>query len=150
MVQCHMVQCHRQYNVLFKIPWLQCNCWLFPGKIKFPWQSKLLNSCYSMPIHWLVHGHMTSNNVQLFLAKWCERVTLQKLWRRTVQCYLQNVDHCCMWLEVAWCCRWNLSVFFKLCFCFGLLYNKSLNDCSPWDQSLVLNVKYIVAASSLP
>ena len=31
---------------------------------------------------------------------------------------------------------WNLSAVFKFCFCFVLLYNKSLNDCSPRDQSL--------------
>ena len=27
---------------------------------------------------------------------------------------------------MACCCRWNLSGFFKICFCFVLLYNKSL------------------------
>ena len=29
---------------------------------------------------------------------------------------------------------WNLSTFFKICFCFGLLYNKSLNDWSIGEQ----------------
>ena len=33
-------------------------------------------------------------------------------------------------LKVAWCCRRNLTAFFKICFCFVLLYNKSLNDWS--------------------
>ena len=37
---------------------------------------------------------------------------------------------------------WNLSGVFKFCFCFVLLYNKSLNDCSPRDQSLSVNYKY--------
>ena len=71
--------------------------------------------------------------------------------RETVHCYPRNVDRCCTWSEVAWCCRWNLSAFFKICFSFVLLYNKTLNDwlawerlrfsgnkiqCSPRDQSL--------------
>ena len=38
-------------------------------------------SCYSEPIHWLVHSHMTSNN-KLFPAKCHERATLRKLWRQ--------------------------------------------------------------------
>ena len=36
-----------------------------------------------------------------------------------------------MQLKVAWCCHWNLGAFFKICFCFVLLHNKSLND---WHQ----------------
>lgn len=35
---------------------------------------------------------------------------------------------------MAWCCCWNLSAFFKICFCFGLLCNKSLNDLSLGEQ----------------
>ena len=31
---------------------------------------------------------------------------------------------------------WNLSAVFKFCFCFVLLYNKSLNDWSLGEQSL--------------
>ena len=30
--------------------------------------------------------------------------------------------------------RWNLSTLFKFCFCFVLLYNKSLNDLSLGEQ----------------
>ena len=30
--------------------------------------------------------------------------------------------------------RWNLRAVFKLCFCFVLLYNKSLNDWSLGEQ----------------
>ena len=62
--------------------------------------------------------------------------------RETVHCYPRNVDRCCTWSEVAWCCRWNLSAFFKICFCFVLLCNKSLkSQCFPrlllgkhWDS----------------
>ena len=60
------------------------------------------------------------------------------------------------------CDRWNLSAVFKFCFCFVLLYNKSLNDwslgeqwvlfpsgnkihCSPRDQSL--SVKCFIGIS---
>ena len=32
--------------------------------------------------------------------------------------------------KVALCCRWNLKTFSKICFCFVLQYNKSLNDWS--------------------
>ena len=32
------------------------------------------------------------------------------------------------------CCRWNLSAFFKICFCFVLLYNKIINDWSRRKQ----------------
>ena len=38
--------------------------------------------------------------------------------RESVHCYPRNVDRCC----------WNLSALFKICFCFVLLYNKSLNE----------------------
>ena len=37
-------------------------------------------------------------------------------------------------LKMAWCCRKNLTPFFKICFCFVLLYNKSLNDWSLGKQ----------------
>ena len=37
-------------------------------------------------------------------------------------------------LKVAWCCCKNLTAFFKICFCFVLLYNKSLNDWSLGKQ----------------
>ena len=63
-------------------------------------------SRYSAPIHWLDHGHMTSNN---------ETVSRQMPWacniaktmtsngkqftvtRETVHCYPPNVDRCCTW-----------------------------------------------------
>ena len=34
------------------------------------------------------------------------------------------------------CDGWNVSAVFKFCFCFVLLYNKSLNDWSLGEQSL--------------
>ena len=60
--------------------------------------------------------------------------------RETVHCYPRNVDCCCTWSEHAesWCCRKILTVFFKICFCFVVLYNKSLNDWSLESQSKIL------------
>ena len=52
----------------------------------------------------------------------------------TVHCYPRYVDHCCTWSEVTRCCRWILRAFFKICFRFVLLYNKSLNDLSLGEQ----------------
>ena len=47
-------------------------------------------------------------------------------------------------LKVAWCCRWNVSAFFKIAFVFitgfdpfVLLYNKSLNDWSLGEQRIL-------------
>ena len=61
--------------------------------------------------------------------------------RETVHCYPRNVDRCCTWPEVAWCCHWNLSAFFKICFCFALLYNKSLNDWSLGEQWIFVSLE---------
>ena len=83
-------------------------------------------SRYSAPIHWLVHGHMTSNN---------ETVSRQMPWAGNIARTMtsngkqftvlremltavardQSVQ-----LKVAWCCRWNLSTFFQnlLSFCY--------------------------------
>ena len=54
-----------------------------------------------------------------------------------VHCYPRNIDPCCTWLEVAWCCCWNLTAFFKICFYFVLLYNKWLNDWSFGEQTIL-------------
>ena len=66
--------------------------------------------------------------------------------RETAHCYPRSVDHCCTWLEVAWCCRWNLSVIFKISFCFVLLYNRSRNDWSLGERWILfpsnLNVSF--------
>ena len=89
-------------------------------------------SRYSASIYWLVQSHMTSNNEMS--GQHCENYDVK---RETVHCYLRNVDCCCTWSEVAWCCRWNLSAFFKICFCFVLLYNKSLNNWSLGKQCIL-------------
>ena len=86
-------------------------------------------SHYSVPIDWLVHGHMTSNN---------ETVTHQMPWvGNIVKTMMSNgkqftVTH--EMLTTVALDRWNLSAVFKFCFCFVLLYNKSLNDWSLGEQ----------------
>ena len=122
---------------------------------------------YSVPIHWLVHGHMTCNN---------ETVSCQMPWAGNIAKTMTSngtqftVTH--EMLTAVECDRWNLSTVFKFCFCFVFLFNKSLNDwslgnsefcfprismlpstssletlrfsgnkihCSPRDQSLIVN-----------
>ena len=97
-------------------------------------------SRYSAPIHWLVHGHMTSNNETVSrqmpragnIAKTMTSngkqftVTREML---TAVARDQSVQ-----LKMAWFCRRNPSAFFQICFCFVLLYNKSLNDWSLGKQ----------------
>ena len=56
-------------------------------------------SRYSAPIHWLVHGHMTSNN-ETVSRQMHERATLRKLWRQTGNSSLLpgqqfTADRCC-------------------------------------------------------
>jgi len=94
-------------------------------------------SSYRAPIHWLVYGHITSNNENC-LPPWpnamsgqhCENYDVK---RETVHCYPRNVDRCCMWSEraVEDVVAGNSARF---CFCFVLLYNKSLNDWSLGEQ----------------
>jgi len=53
-------------------------------------------SRYSVPIHRLVHGHMTSNNETVYhqmpwAGQHCENYDVK---RETVHCYPQNVDRC--------------------------------------------------------
>ena len=94
--------------------------------------SKLTLNCYIAGVffrysahrcHWLVHGHMTSNNGTV-----CRQNTLSgqhyeicDVKRETVHRYPRNVavsrDQSVQ-LKMAWCCRWNLSALFKICFCF--------------------------------
>ena len=78
-------------------------------------------SRYSAPIHWLAHGHMTSNNAKTTTSN-VKQFTVTREMLTAVARY-QRVQ-----LKVVWCCRANLSAFFKICFCFVLLFNKSLND----------------------
>ena len=91
-------------------------------------------SRYSASIHWLVYGHRTSNN---------ETVPCQMPWacnkRETVHCYLWNVDRCCTWSEVTWCCAGISVLFSKFAFVrLGETLRFSGNKIhrSPRDQSL--------------
>ena len=85
----------------------------------------------------MVTWHLT---MKLFPAKRHEQATLQKLWRQTgnssllpAKCWpLFHVIRACSW-------RWPhvariFIAFFKICFCFVLLYKKSLNDWSLGKQ----------------
>ena len=105
---------------------------------------------YSAPIHWLVHGHMTSNN---------ETVSRQMSWAgniaKTMTSNGKQFTVTRQMLTAVARDGWNLSAVFKFCFCFVLPYNKSLMigplgnsefclprismfkiHCSPRDQSL--------------
>ena len=86
-------------------------------------------SRYRAPIHWLVHGHMTSNN---------ETASRQMPWKgniaKTMTSNGKQFTVTGEMLTAVACDRWNLSAVFKFCFCFVLLYNKSLNDWSLGEQ----------------
>ena len=77
-------------------------------------------SHYSAPIHWLVHGHMTSNN---------ETVSHQMPWAgniaKTMTSNGKQFTVTRQMLTAVASDGWNLSACFKFCFCFVLLYNKS-------------------------
>ena len=84
-------------------------------------QSLFLHSCrfphYSSPIHWLVHGHMTSNSDCLppnaMSGQRCEKYDVK---RETVHYYREMLTAIArdqrVQVKVACCCRWNLSVGF--------------------------------------
>ena len=94
-------------------------------KVLYSWRF----SRYSAPINWLVHGHMTSNNETVSrqmpragnIAKTMTSNGKQfTVTREMLTAVARN--------------RWNLSAVFQFCFCFVLLYNKSLNDWSLGEQ----------------
>ena len=91
-------------------------------------------SRYSAPFHWLVHGHMTSNN---------ETVSRQMLWAgniaKTMTSNGKQFTGTREMLTAVARDGWNLSAVFKLCFCFVLLYNKIHSSPLPSDQSLSVN-----------
>ena len=97
-------------------------------------------SRYSAPIHWLVHGHMTSNNETVFRQMpWAGNIAKTmtsngKQFTVTREMLTAVARDQSTQLKVAWFCRRNPSAFFKICFCFVLLYNKSLNDWSLGKQ----------------
>ena len=99
-------------------------------------------SRYSTPIHWLVHGHMTSNN---------ETDSRQMPWAGNIaKTMTSNGKQFTVTREMSTAVardRWNLSAVFKFSFFFVLLYNKSLNDWSLGEQSL--SVKYLLKASTV-
>ena len=64
---------------------------------------------------------MVARHLKLFPAKCHERATLGKLWRQTGNSSLLPAK-CWPLLHVAWCCRWNLSAFFKICLFFWFCY----------------------------
>ena len=68
-------------------------------------------SCYSMPIHWLVNGHMTSNN---------ETVSHQMPWAGNIaKTMTSNGKQFTVTREMLTTIardRWNLSAVFKFCF----------------------------------
>ena len=88
-------------------------------------------SCHSAPIHWQVHGHMTSNN---------ETVSRQMQWAgNTAKTMTSNGKQFTVTREMLTAVardRWNPSAVFKFCFCFVVLYNKSFNYWSLGEQSL--------------
>ena len=97
------------------------------------YQSLLLYSWrfsrYSAPIHWLVHGHMTSNNETVSrqmpgagnIAKTMASNGKQFIVTREMLTAVEREQR-------------NFSACFKICSCFVLLYNKSLNDWSLGEQ----------------
>ena len=115
----------------------------------------LLFSCrvsrYSAPIHCLVHGHMTSKN---------ETVSRQMAWAGNIAKNMKSngkqftvtrelltavARDQSVQLKVAWRCSRNLIAFFKICFCFVLLYNKSLNHWSLGKQWILFPENLIVS-----
>ena len=91
-------------------------------------------SCYSVPIHWLIHGHMTFNN---------ETVSRQLPWvgniAKTMTSNGKQFTVTCEMLTAVARDGWNLCAVFKFCFCFVLLYNKSLNDWSLGEQWILFS-----------
>ena len=75
-------------------------------------------SRYSAPIHWLVHGHMTSNN---------ETVSRQMpLAGNIAKTMMSNGKQFTVTREMLTAVtrdRWSLGAVFKFYFCFVLLYN---------------------------
>ena len=119
-------------------------------------------SRYSAPIHWLVHGHMTSSNEIRFppnamSGQHCENYDVK---RETVHCYPRNVDRCCTSISA----RFSKSAFVLFCyitnnlmtgplgnneFCFSRIsvFPETRNKihCSPRDQSLSVKCRVTVA-----
>ena len=94
---------------------------------------------YSAPIHWLVHGHTTSNNETFppnaMSGQHCEDYDVKQ---ETVHCYPRNVDRCCTWSLESQGGLQNLLLF---CFAICMGYWPSVR--SRWldiGQDLFLRV----------
>ena len=74
--------------------------------------------------------------MQLFTTKCHERATLRKLWRQTGNSSLLPAKCWPLFHVIRGGLKLPLEshAFFKICFCFVLLYNKSLNDWSLGEQ----------------
>ena len=86
-------------------------------------------SRYSEPIHWLDHGHMTSNNETV-----SRQIPRAGNIAKTMMSNGKQFTVTREMLTAVTRDRWNLSAVFLFCFCFVLLYNKSLNDWSRGEQ----------------
>ena len=84
--------------------------------------------------------------MKLFPAKCHERTTLRKLWRQTgnssllpAKCWplLHVIRGGLMSLKISY------SAFFKICFCFVWLYNKSLNNWSFGEQWILFPSMFV-------
>ena len=100
------------------VEYFKLQCWIVKQTLLYSWRFFR----YSAPIHWLVHGHMTSNN---------ETVSREMPWAGNIaKTMTSNGKQFTVTREMFTAVardRWNLSAVFKFCFCFVLLYNKSLN-----------------------
>ena len=102
-------------------------------------------SPFSAPINWLVHGHMTSNN---------ETVSFQMPSAGNIaKTMTSNGKQFTVTREMLTAVArdgWNLCAVFKFCFCFVLLYNKSLNDWSLGEQWNLLPSNLNVSLDFVP
>ena len=107
--------------------------------LKYSWRF----SRYSAPITWLWNCFPPN----AMSGQHCENYDVKQ---ETVHCYPRNVDRCCTWservVEGGLMLSPDLSAFFKICFCFVLLDNKSLNHWSLGKQWILfpsnLNVSF--------
>ena len=88
--------------------------------------SSLYGCCfyhYNTPIHWLIHGHMASNNETVYhLIRWAGNLVKTDVEWETIHCCKRNVDHCCMWsgraVEDSLMLSLESQRIYKVCFFF--------------------------------
>ena len=108
------------------------------------------------PLHWLAHGHMTSNKYETVYrhTPWAGNIAKKLSWctLETVHCHPQNFEHCCTWSEcvvegglILLSLESQLVFQNLLFFCFAI-YNKSLYDRSLGERWILfpsnLNVSW--------